>query len=298
MRAADRWSLRLLDPLLDLALHAVSRRTTVILYAATGVGLAAVTGLDARASVVIEMRALYMLPVMTMAWFTGFSVPLVVTAAVATAAEAVVEIREEHFDAGLGGEAWNSGTRIGVYLFAALVVAALRTRLLAEHTRARVDPLTGVANTRRFAEAATGELARAARYRHPLSLALVDLDNFKAVNDAHGHPAGDRVLAAVAAHLVATVRGTDVVARLGGDEFAVLCPETGSADMRALLARLPTTVDCGPAPAVSFSIGAVSYDNGVPASVETMLACADAAMYDMKARRASPRYGGDEESLT
>jgi diguanylate cyclase (GGDEF)-like protein len=163
------------------------------------------------------------------------------------------------------------------------VVAALRSRLLAEHTRARMDPLTGVANTRRFTEAATGELARATRYHHPLSLALVDLDNFTAVNDVHGHPAGDRALAAVAAHLVETVRATDLVARLGGDEFAVLCPETGTADMRALLARLPTTVACDPALAVSFSIGAVSYDDGVPTSVETMLARADAAMYDMKA---------------
>jgi diguanylate cyclase (GGDEF)-like protein len=283
--AADRWSLRTLDPLLDLALRAPSRRTAAILYAATGVAMVAVACLDAAANVFIEMRVLYLLPMMTMAWFTGFSTPVLVAAAVATAAEGANEYQRANFDVGAGGEIWNSATRLGVYLFAALLVAALRSRLLAEHTRARVDPLTGVANTRRFTEAATGELARATRYHHPLSLALVDLDNFKAVNDVHGHPAGDRVLAAVAAHLVATVRATDLVARLGGDEFAVLCPETGAADMRALLARLPTTVGCGPALAVSFSIGAVSYDDGVPTSVETMLAGADAAMYDMKAAR-------------
>jgi diguanylate cyclase (GGDEF)-like protein len=278
--------------LLDLALRAVSRRTGVILYAGTGAAIAAVTGMDASASVFLEMRALYMLPIMTVAWFTGFSVPVVLAAAAASAAEGVVEAHRRGFDVGTGGETWNSATRLGVYLFAALAVAALRSRLLAEHTRARVDPLTGVANTRRFTEAASAELSRAARYHRPVSLALVDLDNFKAVNDLHGHPAGDRVLAAVAAHLAATVRGTDLVARLGGDEFAVLCPETGTADMHALLARLSTTVECGPALAVSFSIGAVSYDDGVPPSVETMLAGADAAMYARKpAGRLSPRPG-------
>ena len=92
--------------------------------------------------------------------------------------------------------------------------------------QATTDPLTGIANRRAFNDRLGGEIARAQRYGRHLALASIDIDHFKAVNDLHGHPAGDRVLTAFAQLLSAHSRGEDLVARIGGEEFAWLMPET------------------------------------------------------------------------
>src|SRR6185503_12902215 len=87
------------------------------------------------------------------------------------------------------------------------------------------DPLTGLANRRKFAERFEYDMARSVRSRTPLSLLLVDIDHFKAINDNHGHLAGDACLKALAALLLGNVRAVDLVARFGGEEFVVLQPE-------------------------------------------------------------------------
>jgi diguanylate cyclase (GGDEF)-like protein len=91
--------------------------------------------------------------------------------------------------------------------------------------QADVDPLTGLANRRGFELALAAELRRSVRYERPCSLVMTDLDDFKHVNDEHGHDMGDAVLIAFSQHLRETVRANDVVARLGGEEFALLLPE-------------------------------------------------------------------------
>src|SRR2546430_138886 len=83
---------------------------------------------------------------------------------------------------------------------------------------ASTDPLTGLANHRAFHERLLAEVKRAHRYRRPLSLAVIDIDNFKRVNDVTGHETGDRVLADIAAELRSIARSEDVLARIGGDE--------------------------------------------------------------------------------
>lgn len=93
---------------------------------------------------------------------------------------------------------------------------------------ARSDPLTGLANRRGWDEQLARELARARRSGEALSVALLDLDDFKALNDAHGHQAGDRLLLEAAAAWYGQLRDVDILCRWGGDEFAVLlpaCPE-------------------------------------------------------------------------
>jgi diguanylate cyclase (GGDEF)-like protein len=89
-----------------------------------------------------------------------------------------------------------------------------------------VDALTGVLNRRGFDEQLSAEFTRSRRYSRPLSLLLIDIDDFKQVNDALGHLTGDFVLASIAQALSASVRASDIVARQGGDEFAVVLPET------------------------------------------------------------------------
>ena len=89
-----------------------------------------------------------------------------------------------------------------------------------------LDPLTGTANRRGFERALEVELERSARRGHPCALVIVDLDDFKLVNDRHGHGVGDEVLVMLAERLRDSVRSADTVARLGGEEFALLLPET------------------------------------------------------------------------
>jgi diguanylate cyclase (GGDEF)-like protein len=106
--------------------------------------------------------------------------------------------------------------------------SALRTALVESRRLATTDELTGVANRRFFATHYLREIARSARYGHPISVAMCDVDHFKRVNDQYGHPVGDAVLRQFAQRMQRCLRrGTDWIARLGGEEFAVVLPETG-----------------------------------------------------------------------
>lgn len=102
---------------------------------------------------------------------------------------------------------------------------------------AREDSLTGLSNHRHFMEVLEREMERAARYRHPLSVVMVDLDHFKQVNDTHGHAVGDVVLREAARALRSVCRDVDVAARLGGEELALLLPETDAAGARVVAER-------------------------------------------------------------
>ncbi len=100
------------------------------------------------------------------------------------------------------------------------------------------DGLTGLYNHRYFQETLESELKRASRYKHPISLLLMDIDFFKTVNDNHGHPAGDHVLKEVSRVIVNLVRKCDTVARYGGEEFTVILPESGITGAKILAQRL------------------------------------------------------------
>jgi len=145
------------------------------------------------------------------------------------------------------------------------------------------DSLTGALNSRAFAERLGQELDRNRRYNRPLALLYLDLDDFKAVNDRHGHETGDAVLRLVADATRGAVRQSDIVGRLGGDEFAVLMPETEGSVAHAAATRLAAgirTVFRG-TPSVTASIGLVSA-LGSATGVEELLRRADQAMYEAK----------------
>ncbi|HYT69952.1 MAG TPA: GGDEF domain-containing protein [Gemmatimonadales bacterium] len=153
-----------------------------------------------------------------------------------------------------------------------------RLELLATH-----DPLTNILNARAFTTELAHELGRNRRYGRPLALIYLDLDDFKAVNDAHGHATGDAVVRLVADAMRSALRQADVVGRLGGDEFAVLMPETDASVAHAAATRLAgsiRTVFRG-TPSVTASIGVVSV-TGTEAGTDELLHKADQAMYEAK----------------
>jgi len=150
--------------------------------------------------------------------------------------------------------------------------------LLATH-----DPLTTVLNARAFASQVAQELGRNRRYGRPLALIYLDLDDFKRVNDAHGHATGDAVLRLVADAMRSAVRQADFVGRLGGDEFGVLLPETDGSVAHSVANRLAggiRTVFRG-TPSVTASIGVVAV-TGTEAGSDDLLRKADQAMYEAK----------------
>jgi diguanylate cyclase (GGDEF)-like protein len=181
-------------------------------------------------------------------------------------------------------ESWDALVRFGLFLCVALLLSALRAAFDRERSLARTDPVTGVRNSRAFREAAEREIARAQALQRAYTLAYLDLDNFKGVNDRLGHAAGDELLRAVSGALVSSVRQTDLVARLGGDEFALLLPDTEPAIASDLLERLRAKVHAVTSEVacpVTFSIGAMSC-RGDAASVDELLHAADELMYRVK----------------
>jgi len=153
---------------------------------------------------------------------------------------------------------------------------------------ARFDPLTSIANRRHFVEMVGAEMARSSRYGKPLSILMMDIDQFKEINDVYGHQAGDAVLQALCETCKIVLRAVDIVGRWGGDEFAILLPETPHAIAHQVAERLrgaigSTVVDLEMHSPLHFSvsIGCASR-NAKDDSLDTLLNLADKALYDAK----------------
>jgi diguanylate cyclase (GGDEF)-like protein len=151
---------------------------------------------------------------------------------------------------------------------------------------ARVDELTGVLNRRAFFERLDHELLRSRRTKAPVSVVLYDLDQFKALNDEHGHPAGDAALRSFARILERNIRASDAVGRVGGDEFALILAGADASDVARILERITSTLESDP-PAVS----EVRASHGVARTEEDgwtrdeLVEAADRRLYDHKRRR-------------
>src|SRR4051794_32855420 len=166
---------------------------------------------------------------------------------------------------------------------------ALGDRVADTWRLATIDPLTGVANRQAILDLVEQEMARAMRFRHPLSVILVDLDHFKRLNDSHGHAAGDKVLRHVGALLASSVRAIDTAGRYGGEEFLVVLPETDvdaaasvAEKLRRMVAGSSLRLDSGEVVTVTLSAG-VAGGQGEILRPDVLVRDADAALYSAKA---------------
>ena len=174
----------------------------------------------------------------------------------------------------------------------ALALDNAQTRARLEH-QAQTDSLTGLYNHRHFHERLRAELTRISRTRDHVTVLMLDLDNFKRVNDVYGHGEGDQVLVAVAELLRSSVRGSDVVCRVGGEEFAIIMPSCTAADALGLAGRIRDSLhsaEIAPAGRLTVSAGVAEAPTHAMNPRE-LTACAETSMMEAKAR------GGDRVSL-
>jgi diguanylate cyclase (GGDEF)-like protein len=269
--AAVRWPFPALGPAAALAL--------------CGALLGAVGYLDFATGSEPSVAVLYLLPVTLAAWHSGRRWGVVAASGAALAWYAADAFTESIYSSD-AYRFWNAAVMLGFFLFAALVTSALCGAIGREHELARTDPLTGLANRRLFLESAAMEIERTRRYGRPFSVAYMDLDRFKEVNDRGGHEAGDRLLSAVGQGLREVLRTTDTLARIGGDEFAVLMPETGVEEALAAGEKICRAVrDSGRAGGdpITASVGVVTFARP-PQGTDELLRRADALLYKVKER--------------
>jgi diguanylate cyclase (GGDEF)-like protein len=226
----------------------------------------------------------YLIPVSLMAWFVNrssgvlFCLLALATRFIADEAPSSFSLQNAklHY--------WNIFVEFLFLLIMSLLFSALRKNLDSEKTRASTDPLTGALNRRSFFELAEYEINWSRRYNHPFTLAYIDIDNFKGINDQLSHRSGDELLIAVVTTIMANIRSTDILARFGGDEFVLLLPETRSESALPILTKihdhLQQTMADNSWP-VTFSIGAVTYLK-IPATVDEAICRADMLMYEVK----------------
>jgi len=174
-----------------------------------------------------------------------------------------------------------------VIIFATFGMLMTRIKSLCNRLEkeSQTDVLTGLRSRRAFLDSGQFEISRAVRNSQTLTLAMLDLDNFKYINDTQGHQAGDTLLKGAAKCMVSTLREVDIIGRLGGDEFAILLPNTDSAEAEEVLERVQCNL--GPllqwhCPQVSISIGTVTVRPNSELSLSSLMDQADAAMYETK----------------
>jgi diguanylate cyclase (GGDEF)-like protein len=231
----------------------------------------------------VSVSEFYIAPVALAAWYAGRSagVGIAVLSCISWfLADALAGLTYEHPAA----QAWNLLVRFGYFVLNVFLVAALRASLFHQRHLATTDSLTGVFTRRAFEERLEHDLLLARRKGSPLTLAFVDLDDFKALNDTRGHGIGDQALRATAQAMKGATRRSDTVARLGGDEFAFVLPDTGRPSAQEVVARLRhdlrRSLDAI-APQLTCSVGVITFEE-IPRDAAEALRNADALMYEAK----------------
>jgi diguanylate cyclase (GGDEF)-like protein len=243
---------------------------------------------DYAITIEVSVSIFYLIPVILVAWRSSMRAA-VLMCLVSSLVWETIDILHGTRDLASWIYFWNFGARSGFYLVVSVLLQRLRAANRKLTILSNIDSLTGVKNRRAFLESLEIEITRHRRNGQPLSVAFLDVDNLKQINDTLGHQKGDQALQTVAEVLRAHLRKSDVIGRLGGDEFAVLMPETnGEGAFRALSTARSRMLEgmTGPATPVTFSAGIATGMCEANAnrilSLEEVLCLADALMYEVK----------------
>jgi diguanylate cyclase (GGDEF)-like protein len=228
----------------------------------------------------------YLIPVSLVAWFVNWPSGMLFCLLALVSRFIADEVSNSFALNNAALHYWNLFIEFLFLLIMSLLFSALRKNLDSEKSRANTDPLTGALNRRAFFDIAEYELNRSHRYEHATTIAYIDLDNFKSINDQLGHTVGDNLLVTVTKIISSNIRITDILSRFGGDEFVILLPETATDAAATFLAKIQHQLNQAMSAKnwpVSFSIGAITYPKAPP-GVEEVIKKADMLMYEVKRR--------------
>lgn len=231
----------------------------------------------------ISLSIFYLGPVGIAAWYGGRKAAALI-ALLSIFAALAADISAGHHIIRPGITTWIAFLHLGFMLVVAYLLDSLRFHIEGEKKLARSDTVTDIFNRRAFMEHLRYCLQWVEREGKPITLAYIDLDNFKRINDEHGHDNGDRVLRLVASTLTASIRRTDVVARLGGDEFALLLAGADRDSAERLIAKVRLSLQQAFDPersVVTCSIGCVTFQEPLP-TADGAIKAADNLMYKVK----------------
>jgi diguanylate cyclase (GGDEF)-like protein len=260
--------------------------------------VAGVCAADVLTGKELSLSSLYLIAIFIVSWLTSKRLGLVLSG-ICTIAWVIADVLVKHVYPEPILLYWNAGVRLGFFVIVTLLVPALKA-LEHEKELARTDYMTGAANRLYFFEITSTELDRARRYHRPFTVAYIDLDDLKVINDKLGHKAGDDVLCAVVERARRELRKIDTIARLGGDEFVLLLPETDQVAARDAITRIQAALldemvrHQWP---VTFSIGVLTCVNATM-STDELIRQADDLMYTVKhSTKNSVAYGVCGESI-
>jgi len=197
----------------------------------------AIAGLDTITSYDLSLTFLYLFPIILIAWYEG-GLPAALISIFSAVTWAVSDLISGHIYSNFAVPTWNALLVLGIFLIVAYSITAIKTLLIKERQHARIDVLTGVANTRFFYEQARIEISKSAIYKLPLTLAYIDINNLRHINENLGHITGDNLLQEVVQIMRFTLRPTDLISRLGGAEFAILMPETRNENATGIIYKV------------------------------------------------------------
>ncbi|MCK6620751.1 MAG: GGDEF domain-containing protein [Calditrichaceae bacterium] len=245
--------------------------------------LVVVAVIDYKTGFEFGFSVFYLLPILVFTWIGGKFAGISLTV-IGILLWAEVDILAGHASVNPRGIYLSAAAEFLLFLVSMALLLKLKSSYERERQLSRIDPLTGLANRRFFLELTKIEQDWCRRHQKPLTIAYLDVDNFKTVNDTRGHQAGDALLKEIARTITENVRSLDIAARLGGDEFVVMFPELEAERVRMVLDRflnhLRTRMRAGSWP-VTFSIGAVTYYD-LDHSLEEMITQSDQLMYEAK----------------
>jgi diguanylate cyclase (GGDEF)-like protein len=245
--------------------------------------LLAVATIDYFTRFRLNLSVLYVLPILLLTWAAGRLFGILLSVSVCST-WSVIDVAAGRYLEQPRLLYWEWGASLFGCILLVYGLTALRRMLEEAHFQSRKDTLTGLVNKGGFYQIVSAEMEVCRRYHRTLSIAYIDCDNFKSVNDQYGHHIGDELLRVISRTMQRKLRSSDLPGRLGGDEFAIMLPETSAEACRMVVEmlqqRLLQEMNDHKWP-VTFSIGIATFTR-MPSSIEDMIRQADKLMYAVK----------------